>query len=172
MRCNGPNGGTCELCPADFYCPGGTVNYHCPEFSQSFVGSHLITNCSCKPGFVADSNGVPCTMCPRATYCPGGTEIFECSSNSSSTPGSFKIEQCICNHGLWRNCIITHNGTMENQNGSCVIDYTDTCVECGEDVICANNTLLHCPDHSSSPRASDHHSDCVCLNGFYLEPAS
>lgn len=163
----GRNGGPCELCPQNKYCPGGTVFLDCPDNTQSLNGSGALTDCTCRPGFTALENGVLCHRCPPDSFCPGGTEQISCSDSSSSVEGTASIEGCICDPGLWRGCIITANGTQMNRKGVCVINYTLPCVSCKEDVICVNNTLLHCPQFSTSPEQSSHPSDCICNDGFY-----
>lgn len=163
----GPDGDVCRECPANFYCPGGNVINECPLFTLSENKSFHIRNCTCRPGFTAPINGVQCSACPRNFYCPGGTAQIACSNNSHSKAGSKQVEACICNAGLWRGCIQASNGTFLNQNGLCTIQYELGCVACGEDVICINNTLEHCPAFSTSLPKSSEPDDCVCDDGFY-----
>ena len=163
----GPDGDICRECPANFYCPGGNVINECPLFTLSENKSFHIRNCTCRPGFTAPINGVQCSACPRNFYCPGGTAQIACSNNSHSKAGSKQIEACTCNAGLWRGCIQASNGTFLNQNGLCTIQYELGCVACGEDVICINNTLEHCPAFSTSLPKSSEPDDCVCDDGFY-----
>ena len=57
-----------------------------------------------------------------------------------------------------------------NQYGAtCVINWQLPCFECGDDVICRNNTLLHCPEHSSSDQGSHSDLHCVCDQGYYAD---
>lgn len=157
----------CNLCPKGQYCPGGHAALDCPVHTQSPTGSSSINNCTCNPGFFASTDGVACIQCPPNHYCPGGPRIFECSNNSSSSPRSSSITSCVCDPGMWRGCIKTSNGTFMNTFGVCDIDYQASCRSCGEDMVCLNNTLLHCPAHSSSPSHSDTPDDCICDDGYY-----
>lgn len=166
----GPNGGPCEVCPANHYCEGGTVAKDCPAFTQSNNGSSSISDCFCIPGFTAQTNGVQCQHCPANSFCPGGTAQVPCSKHSHSAVGSSSISACICDPGLWRGCIQLANGTQLNHGGVCAINYTLPCFECGADVVCINNTLLHCPLFSTSATGSTHPSDCICNDGYYAEP--
>ena len=166
---HGPDGGDCVLCDEQTYCPGGSEFQNCPSFTSSKIGSHLITNCSCIPGYIASTLGVECSLCPNNFYCPGGLLQLPCSNFSNSPRGSSDITACMCQKGLWRGCIQSENGSFVNQDGACSINYHDSCFSCGEDVICINNTLLHCPDFSTSPTGSSHHSDCTCIDGYYAQ---
>ena len=64
----------------------------------------------------------------------------------------------------WRRCQIA---LMKRR--PCEIDFLLPCEECGEDVVCLNNTLLHCPEHSTAPAGSSHSEDCVCEGGYFNE---
>jgi len=55
---------------------------------------------------------------------------------------------------------------LDNSHLACTIDYASPCRACEPDDICFNETLLHCPQHSSSPRGSDDDRDCVCDPGY------
>ena len=166
----GSNGGPCNLCLPNDFCPGGISARDCPDFTQSPAGSHTITNCTCIPGFTAKNDGEECHQCPANFYCPGGTLQNKCSGNSSSVVGVADKTSCICNAGLWRGCILLEDGSSVNRDGACVINYDLPCTSCDEDVICNNNTLLHCPEFSTSDRMSSHHTDCVCIDGYYADP--
>ena len=55
---------------------------------------------------------------------------------------------------------------LDNSHLACTIDYASPCRACEPDDICFNETLLHCPQHSQSPRGSDDDRDCVCDPGY------
>jgi hypothetical protein len=167
----GPDGGPCVQCPENFYCPGGSLLTSCMLHAISPVGSTNIHDCKCLPGYYALSSGLACQKCPPGFYCAGGTHKQVCAANSSSFTGSNTIDDCICIDGMWRGCIETDAG-MQNENGSCVIDYTLPCHPCDENVICVNNTVQHCPVHSTSHKLSSQPLDCVCHNGFVAEYAN
>ena len=164
----GPDGGPCVECPANFYCPGGSTLTSCMLHAVSTVGSGNVHDCSCVPGYYALSSGSVCQKCPVGFFCSGGLSIQACAAHSSSASGSKHIDDCVCDVGMWRGCIQTENGT-QNDQGACTIDYNLQCFACAEDVICLNNTLLHCPTHSSSQPQSSEPLDCVCDNGFVAE---
>ena len=56
---------------------------------------------------------------------------------------------------------------LDGSGQACEIQWDIVCVQCGVDEICVNNTLLHCPAHSSAPQGSGDVHDCVCGDGFY-----
>ena len=101
-------------------------------------------------------------------FCPGGQAQEACSENSHSLPGASVVEQCDCDAGYWRECIVdTTTGLAVDGNGDpCTIEHARACVECGEDVVCANNTLIHCPANSTAPAGTSDANDCVCEPGF------
>jgi hypothetical protein len=54
--------------------------------------------------------------------------------------------------------------------GACTVDYSRGCLHCAAGDICFNNTLLHCPEHSTSGVGNDEGADCKCNNGYYNVP--
>jgi hypothetical protein len=80
----------------------------------------------------------------------------------------------VCLPGHWRGCIKDAAGAgpsgasvyLDNSGLACTIDYASPCRACEPDDICFNETLLHCPQHSQSPRGSDDDRDCVCDPGY------
>ena len=61
----------CAVCPADSYCPGGSVSQAalpCPVNARSLPGSDAITNCTCDPGksLVGGSTPAPRSSGPTA----------------------------------------------------------------------------------------------------------
>lgn len=79
--------------------------------------------------------------------------------------GSAWIEQCQCEPGTWRGCV-----DGKNAAGACSVDYSQGCSHCGAGDICFNNTLLHCPTHSTSGVGSEEGADCKCNNGYFSVP--
>jgi len=165
---HGADGGPCEQCPVSFYCPGGSTLSPCMLHATSLHGSYDVHACECLPSYYAVSSGSLCQKCPANHFCSGGLAIEACAENSSSVSGSLQIENCVCHEGMWRGCIWTGNETL-NENGPCTIDYTLPCFACAEDVICVNNTLQHCPAHSTSERQSSEPLHCVCENGYVAD---
>ena len=166
----GNDGGPCTLCEANFYCSGGLpAPEPCRAHSESPAGSESQADCDCKPGHYSLSDDSTCLKCPIDHYCPGDLIKTACPTNSGSNPGSSSTSDCWCEHGFWRGCIQLQNGTGSlDQNGNpCDIQYNNACYECGPGDICFNETLLHCPPHSTSPAGSSSSDDCVCVDGFY-----
>ena len=147
----------------------------CRAHSTSLSGSSNSSDCKCVPGYFL-GNGwghmfqVPGNMCPSNSYCPGDQVVETCASNSSSVAGARVIEACMCDPGQWRGCILLQDDSgnaVDATGGACVIDYTQACTDCGEDVICLNNTLLHCPEHSEAPTGSHDAEACICVDGYF-----
>ena len=164
----GPNGGLCELCAVGFFCSGGETSTQCRLHSSSQVGAGSETDCQCLPGFYSTAEGLLCNTCPENSYCPGHLQLVTCAANSESKAGSDDISDCSCAAGMWRGCIETKDGRFLQSDGSeCVIDYTASCQLCGENDICVNSTLLHCPLHSTAPAGSSETSACICNPGYF-----
>jgi hypothetical protein len=90
--------------------------------------------------------------------------------NSTSLAGAAAASACTCAPGTWRGCTpVEGGGAVDSNNEPCEIDFLLPCEECGEDVVCLNNTLLHCPEHSTAPAGSSHSEDCVCEGGYFNE---
>ena len=51
----------------------------------------------------------------------------------------------------------------------CTIHWGLPCVQYGPNDVCFNETLLHCPQHSTAEAGSHEALHCVCDNGFYAE---
>ena len=164
----GPDGEPCQECPKDKICPGGNTVLQCKLFSTGPKKSADPDACTCLPGYFSLNISAPCQACPPGSYCPGGTEKLPCPSLSNSNPHSKAITACHCIPGHWRNCIQVGDTTnfVDGSGQPCTINYNAACVECGEDVICRNNTLLHCPDNSASDEGSSLPHHCICDLGF------
>jgi hypothetical protein len=164
-RCNdaytGEDGGECARCPADSFCNGG-LTHPCRLHSTSPSDSDSADDCLCKAGFFSLNATSPCLKCVHNTYCPGGQTVNLCAHNSSSQAGSAVIEQCLCGPGTWRGCV-----DGRNAEGVCTVDWSVGCLHCDAGDICVNNTLLQCPEHSTSAVGSDEGADCKCNGGYF-----
>ena len=164
----GPAGGPCEECPPDSFCLGGVAATQCRSHSTSPALSAEAADCLCDEGYFSTPELLTCRRCPMGSYCHGDQHVAPCPHNSSSVAGSPGIDACSCVAGTWRGCIESSTGEYIDESGqSCEIDWSRSCVTCGGDNICINNTLLHCPTHSSAPRGSSDVHACVCGDGFY-----
>ena len=76
----------CALCPADSYCPGGSVSQaalECPATGTSAPGSDALADCLCDPGFY--HSGLACVPCAPGTFSTG----YETSLCAACAPGRF-----------------------------------------------------------------------------------
>ena len=125
-------------------------------------------DCKCDPGYVSTPDNLSCKKCPAGYYCHGDQHQAACSKNSSSVAGSHDIEACTCDAGMWHNCIQTQDGRFLDKDGhTCAIDWFLACQSCEANDICVNNTLRHCPVHSTAPPGSADEHDCVCDEVFF-----
>lgn len=170
----GQNGGPCISCLPGFYCPGGNQQIPCRLHSSSAAGASSQAQCSCVPGYYSLEDDTECFKCQPNTYCPGGRATVPCANNSLSQAGSDNNVDCSCAPGYWRGCIQVQSGIhageyLNSYSDPCIINWDLPCFECGEDVICRNNTLLHCPEHSTSDSQSHSDLHCVCDDGYYAD---
>jgi hypothetical protein len=129
-RYHGPDGGNCQSCTADEYCPGGTDSLDCPVDSGSPQLSSDVTECICDGGYTGDAGG-PCTLCTEDTYCSGGT-MDSCPVHSRSSSGSDELSDCSCKPG-W----VGENGGV--------------CTMCTENSFCTGgNSTVNCPANSKT----------------------
>ena len=164
----GPDGGACSPCPPDKFCLGGETYTQCRPHSTSKSHAQQEEDCKCDPGYVSSPDNLSCKKCPAGYYCHGDQHQAACSTNSSSVSGSYDIEACTCNAGMWRNCIKTQDGRVLDKDGhTCIIDWTVACQICEANYICVNNTMRHCPVHSTAPQGSADEHACVCDEGFF-----
>jgi hypothetical protein len=157
-------------CEEGNFCAGGENIFSCRPFSSSLTGALTQADCACVPGFYSLNTTAACNKCPPGSYCPGGLVVESCARNSTSAPGAASPDGCYCREGHWRGCTRTPAGAFINNTGQpCAINFTAPCVQCRANDICFNDTLLHCPDHSTSPPGSSQPSHCVCDGGFAVE---
>ena len=165
----GPDGGPCAGCPADSFCLGGVAATQCRPHSKSPPLSSAAADCKCDPGYYSNATDLACRKCPPGFYCHGDQHIAACAGNSSSPAGASAAENCTCAPGMWRECILqVATGAYLDADGQpCTIDWLADCVTCAADTICLENTLLHCPDHSTAPAGSADEHACQCDDGYY-----
>ena len=147
----------CAVCPADSYCPGGSVSQEtlpCPVNARSLPGSHAITNCTCDPGFYR--SGDLCVICPLDAYCPRGVfQPIACPAPGRTFyEGSAVRLDCHCPRGHFRD----PPGDEERFN----------CSLCTPDDYCFNNSLYNCSDAlMESEPGSGFFDNCTCVNRYY-----
>ena len=158
------------ICPPTSFCGGGDQVYECRPFSTAPPGAVTLDQCVCNPGYFSLNTSSACNKCPPGNYCPGGLAVVPCARNSTSAPGAGSPDGCYCREGHWRGCTRTLSGAFINNTGQpCAINFTAPCVMCRANDTCFNDTLLHCPDHSTSPPGSSQPSHCVCDGGYAVE---
>ena len=166
----GPNGGPCAPCVRNSYCPGGELGEQalaCHAHSAAPPLSDEATDCRCIAGFYsATGSPLVCHKCVPGSYCGGDTSVVGCPGNSTTRAGAGSVEQCVCLPGMWRGCVDTPSGPQDAEGSPCVVPWAQPCRPCGEDVVCVNNTLMHCPEFSSAPPRSSSPDACVCDDGY------
>lgn len=147
----------CVVCPADSYCPGGSVTQAalpCPLNARSLPGSDAIANCTCDPGYYR--SGDLCVLCPLDAYCPRGVfEPIACPAPGRTFyEGSAVRLDCHCPRGHFRD----PPGDEERFN----------CSLCTPDDYCFNNSLYNCSDAlMESEPGSGFFDNCTCVNRYY-----
>lgn len=147
----------CALCPADFYCPGGSVSQAalpCPDNGKSAPGSDAIADCTCDPGFYR--SGDLCILCPLDSYCPRGVfQPIACPAPGRTLyAGSAVRLDCHCPRTYFRD----PPGAEESFN----------CSLCTRDDFCFNNSLYNCSDAlMQSEPGSGFFENCTCVNRYY-----
>jgi hypothetical protein len=165
---------SCTVCPAGKFSEsytgyGRAVCESCPEYSISPVGSQLLTNCTCEPGYTGLTS---CTICEKGTYkgnygsvacslCPSGkyssirgqTNALACKICPSQTGSDEGAEECECLAGLYSAsvlgalCLPCEPGTWKSIRGN---------VECTE----------VCGQYETSLPGGSSKDDCICMMGY------
>ena len=98
----------CE-CLAGFYAADAAVSHclQCPSDRTSVPGAALLSDCLCRPGFVApiDDAQAPCQMCPSNStfFCSGNTTKRACADHARTVlPGAFASHHCVPDVGFER----------------------------------------------------------------------
>eukprot|EP00961_Rhodomonas_salina_P297331 3937135-Rhodomonas_salina.1 len=152
----------CDPCPADHWCPGGTVVSICPNFTSVGVGlGAAVTDCLCNAGYLGGAGG-PCSVCPINSYCPGGDmQRISCPLHMGVSAGALSRLQCSCNVGYF--------GSAGALTG---------CAECSVDHYCEgapgdSQAALErpCPAFSTTEGATGVSSIavCKCNSGFWSD---
>lgn len=147
----------CAVCPADFYCPGGSVSQAalpCPDNGKSAPGSDAIADCTCDPGFYR--SGDLCILCPLDSYCPRGVfQPIACPAPGRTLyAGSAVRLDCHCPRTYFRD----PPGAEESFN----------CSLCTRNDFCFNNSLYNCSDAlMQSEPGSGFFENCTCVNRYY-----
>lgn len=147
----------CAVCPADFYCPGGSQSQAalpCPDNGKSAPGSDAIADCTCDPGFYR--SGDLCILCPLDSYCPRGVfQPIACPAPGRTLyEGSAVRLDCHCPRTYFRD----PPGAEESFN----------CSLCTRDDFCFNNSLYNCSDAlMQSEPGSGFFENCTCVNRYY-----
>lgn len=96
----------CVLCPADFFCPEGSVTPQpCAPQEVSAAGSAASTDCQCSTGRGRELPDAPCADCPHGFFSPGRTNApcLACPAHkNTSTPAASAVADCACvpGHGV------------------------------------------------------------------------
>jgi hypothetical protein len=144
-------------CPADYYCPGGSVSQareQCPDNGKSAPGSDAIADCTCDPGFYRP--GDSCVICQLDAYCPRGVlEPVACPAPGRTLDeGSAVRLDCHCPRSYFRDPPADEEGF--------------NCTLCTPDDYCFNNSLYNCSDAlMQSEPGSGFFENCTCVNRFY-----
>ena len=98
---------SCEQCPVNHVCNGGTYTFSQTEtqglsdgdilvvnatgscstnFSQTFSAVFEPISYTCNAGYYLPANGIACAKCLNDNYCLGGTFVFSETNNQGLTP--------------------------------------------------------------------------------------
>lgn len=167
----------------------------CPANSISPVGSTVITQCTCIPGYEGNASaGSACTPCLEDTFCASG-KLGLCPANAHAPALSDSILDCVCYPGFSgdgsvacsrcpANAFCTGGSAFDactpnavspvqsTVNTSCYCDRgfygvnNNPCVLCEQGSWCWTGIKNQCPADSASIAGSSRVSDCVCTDGF------
>ena len=184
---NGGHDGVCSVCPENMYCTSSNGTFHCPEHSNSSVGTRSLSDCLCQAGYQG-TNGSICTECAVGSYkdvvgdspclsCPNNTytDIAAASSCLSCPEHTFSYgisstsrDDCVCLAGFSSanssECTACGAGEYKTRvgDGSCLMCAAGTY----SSAIAATASCMSCPQNSMSPVGSKSLEDCVCDIGY------
>jgi len=131
---------------------GASACMQCPAGAQSSVGSALLADCVCKPGYSGPDGG-PCRACEQGKYKEeaGSGQCLDCPAHTISSEASTLRSLCLCQPGFTYNpssqeCEACEAGTWKAANGSAACSL--------------------CPLNTNSPQAAPSISACVCNLGY------
>lgn len=149
----------CQVCPRDFYCPGGIGQtlISCPVNSvNNYEGGTHVLDCNCLHGFYRTDQtetNFTCTLCSVNDYCYNNS-AYNCSdSRQVSSAGSSSLTQCLCIDG-WYN-------SADDK----------VCYECPIDSYCnaGNRNLCDADRWTFNQTRQDEPEHCLCRPGTFQD---
>ena len=162
---------TCTSCAANTY--SGTVAgtsadvcLACPLNSSGPMGSQVVTNCVCDPGY-AGANGQPCRACGTSEWCLAGAS-YPCPPHSNSSARSSRLDQCLCNPGYFGDPTLCQFCKEDHYCPGGAVNLTIACLD-GKYALAGSDdpSDCSCPEHSTSQQKSSQATQCVCESGYY-----
>jgi hypothetical protein len=158
----------CALCPADFYCPGGSISQaalECPANVTSVPGSDALADCLCDPGFYRSD--LACVPCAEGTFSTG----YKSSLCAACDPGKFSAAVGATSGAT---CVECPAGTYETESGMAA------CLECPQSTWQNESVRAErarkctaCPAHSShGVLGMTDIFTYKCAAGFWKRPVS
>ena len=144
----------CIECPANFYCPIGSVYPNaCPTQEVSSAGSSKLEDCECVGGRGRNNGRFgQCTSCPPGSFAPGrnNVECTLCPQNKNTSTGAINLSEC--------KCIPGHGISGNNVDGDCSPCLNGFFASGGKNVAC-----LHCGFGTITEPAEKAFSPDCCL---------
>ena len=154
------SGGVCTQCPEDHFCSGDNIS-SCRAWDsnlQTLGGLQFEkTQCVCANGFFRLNHNDTCKKCPRNHYCPNEItqqlpNVVPCLENEYTDGEGFqKRTDCLCDAG---SKLVADGPTMR-------------CLPCTEGERCVDGVVQEAFCHLGYRVATDDHSACVCMSGFF-----
>ena len=94
------SGQACTRCPQNSFCTDGISQNICPITRRSPVGSSVLSNCSCAPGYSPSPQNTACIGCNKRYKCDGNSVILCGFEEICATRRLFLPEACLA--GLTR----------------------------------------------------------------------